>query len=78
MLQRLRENNISVTDTEDGYSLSLDTEVYDYLNRFALKNYGVSLEELTNKFFEWIAACPEEFKIWIEESVMEKGAENDN
>lgn len=79
VLQRLRENSISVTDTENGYSLSLETEVYDYLNRFALKNYGVSLEELTNKFFAWITARPEEFRKWVEQkNIMERGAENDN
>ena len=42
------------------------------------KDFGITLEKLTSYFFEWIAACPEEFKIWIEESVKEKGAENDN
>lgn len=78
VLQRLHENPVSVTDTEDGYSLSMESEVYDFLNRNTLKDFGITLEKLTSYFFEWIAACPEEFKIWIEESVMEKGAENDN
>ena len=78
VLQRLYENPVSVTDTEDGYSLSMESEVYDFLNRNTLKDFGITLEKLTSYFFEWIAACPEEFKIWIDESVMEKGAENDN
>ncbi len=71
-------NPVSVTDTEDGYLLSMESEVYDFLNRNTLKDFGITLEKLTFYFFEWIATCPEEFKIWIEESVMEKGAENDN
>jgi hypothetical protein len=78
VLQRLSENPVSVTDTKDGYSLSLETEVYDYLNRFALKDYGVSLEELTNNYFAWIAACPEEFREWVEQNIMERGTKNDN
>ena len=78
VLQRLHENPASLSDTEDGYSLSMESEVYDFLNRIILEDYGITLEKLTSYFFEWIAACPEEFKIWREESVMEKGAENDN
>ena len=78
VLQRLHEDPVSLSDTEDGYLLSMESEVYDFLNRNTLKDYGITLEKLTSYFFEWIAACPEEFKIWIEESVMEKGAENDN
>ena len=75
---KVYENPVSLSDTEDGYSLSMESEVYDFLNRITLKDYGITLEKLTSYFFEWIAACPEEFKIWIDESVMEKGAENDN
>ena len=78
VLQMLHENPVSLSDTEDGYSLSMDSEVYDFLNRNTLKDFGITLEKLTSYFFEWIAACQEEFKIWIDESVMEKGAENDN
>lgn len=78
VLQRLHDNPVSLSDTEDGYLLSMESEVYDFLNRNTLKDFGITLEKLTSCFFEWIAACPEEFKIWIEESVMEKGAENDN
>ena len=78
VLQRLHDNPVSLSDTEDGYSLSMESEVYDFLNRITLKDYGITLEKLTSYFFEWIAACPEEFKLWVEESVMEKGAENDN
>ena len=78
VLQRLHDNPVSLSDTEDGYLLSMESEVYDFLNRNTLKDFGITLEKLTSYFFEWIAACPEEFKIWIEESVMEKGAENDN
>lgn len=78
VLQRLHENPVSVTDTEDGYSLSMESEVYDFLNRNTLKDFGITLENLTSYFFEWITACPEEFKIWIEESVKEKETENDN
>ena len=78
VLQRLHENPASLSDTEDGYSLSMESEVYDFLNRNTLKDYGITLEKLTSHFFEWIAACPEEIKLWVEESVMEKGAENDN
>ena len=71
-------NPVSVTDTKDGYSLLLETEVYDYLNQLALKDYGVSLEELTNNYFTWIAACPEEFREWVEQNDMERGKKNDN
>ena len=78
VLQKLHENPVSVTDTEDGYSLSMESEVYDFLNRNTLKDFGITLEKLTSYYFEWIAACPEEFKIWIEESVKEKETENDN
>ena len=78
VLQRLYENLVSVTDTEDGYSLSMESEVYDFLNRITLKDYGITLENLTSYFFEWIVACPDEFKAWVEESMMDKGAENDN
>ena len=78
VLQMLHENPVSLSDTEDGYSLSMESEVYDFLNRITLKDYGITLEKFTSYFFEWIAACPEEFKLWIEESVMDKGAENDN
>ena len=78
VLQRLHENPVSLSDTEDGYLLSMESEVYDFLNRNTLKDFGITLEKLTSYFFEWIAACPEEFKIWIEESVKEKGTENDS
>ena len=78
VLQRLHDNPVRLSDTEDGYSLSMESEVYDFLNRNTLKDFGITLEKLTSYFFEWIAACPEEFKIWIEESVKEKGTENDN
>ena len=78
VLQRLHEKPVSVTDTEDGYSLSMESEVYDFLNRIILKDYGITLENLTAYFFEWIVACPDEFKTWMEESMMDKGAENDN
>ena len=78
VLQRLHDNPVSLSDTEDGYLLSMESEVYDFLNRNILKDFGITLERLTSYFFEWIVACPEEFKIWIGESVMEKGAENDN
>ena len=78
VLQRLYENPVSVTDTEDGYSLSMESEVYDFLNRITLKDYGITLENLTSYFFEWIVACPDEFKAWVEESMMDKGAENDD
>ncbi len=78
VLQRLHENPASLSDTEDGYLLSMESEAYDFLNRITLKDYGITLEKLTSYFFEWIAACPEEFKIWIEESVKEKGTENDS
>ena len=78
VLQRLHENPASLSETEDGYSLSMESEAYDFLNRITLKDYGITLEKLTSYFFEWIAACPEEFKIWIEESVKEKGTGNDN
>ena len=78
VLQRLHENPVSLSDTEDGYSLSMESEVYDFLNRITLKDYRITLEKLTSYFFEWIAACPEEFKILIEESVKEKGTENDS
>ena len=63
---------------ENGYSLSVESEVYDFLNQNTLKDFGITLEKLTSFFFEQIAACPEKFKIWIEESVKENGAENDN
>ena len=56
----------------------MESEVYDFLNRNTLKDFGITLEKLTSYFFEWIAACPEEFKIWIEECVKEKGTENDS
>lgn len=78
VLQRLHENPVSVTDTEDGYSLSMESEVYDFLNRIILEDYGIALENLTAYFFEWIVACPDEFKAWVEESMMDKGAENDD
>lgn len=78
VLQRLHENPVSVTDTEDGYSLSMESEVYDFLNRIILEDYGITLENLTYYFFEWIAACPDEFKSWVEESMIDKGAENDD
>ena len=78
VLQRLNENPVGITDTKDVYSLSLETEVYDYLNRIALKDYGVSLEELTNNYFAWIDACPEEFQAWVAQNMMERGTENDN
>ncbi len=78
VLQRLHDNPVSLSDTEDGYLLSMESEVYDFLNRNTLKDFGITLEKLTSYFFEWIATCPEEFKLWVEESVMEKGAENDN
>ena len=78
VLQRLHENPASLSDTEDGYSLSMESEVYDFLNRITLKDYGITLENLTSYFFEWIAACPDEFKAWVEESMMDKGAENDD
>ena len=78
VLQRLHDNPVSLSDTEDGYLLSMESEVYDFLNRIILEDYGITLEKLTSYFFEWIAACPEEFKIWIEESVKEKETENDN
>ena len=78
VLQRLHENPVSVTDTEDGYSLSMESEVYDFLNRIILEDYGITLENLTSYFFEWIAACPDEFKAWVEESMIDKGAENDD
>ena len=52
--------------------------MYDYLNRIALKDYGVSLEELTNNYFAWIDACPEEFQAWVAQNMMERGTENDN
>ncbi|WP_027437114.1 hypothetical protein [Lachnospira multipara] len=78
VLQRLYENPVSVTDTEDGYSLSMESEVYDFLNRNTLKDFGITLENLTSYFFERIVACPDEFKAWVEESMIDKGAENDN
>ena len=78
VLQRLHENPVNVTDTEDGYSLSMESEVYDFLNRIILEDCGITLENLTSYFFEWIVACPDEFKAWMEESMMDKGAENDN
>ena len=77
-LLELHENPASLSETEDGYLLSMESEAYDFLNRITLKDYGITLEKLTSYFFEWIAACPEEFMIWIEESVMENGAGNDN
>ena len=78
MLQRLDDNPVRVTDTEDGYSLSMETEVYDYLARIAMKDYGVTLEELLNNYLVWMAACPEEFRAWVEQNMMERGNENDN
>ena len=78
VLQRLHDNLVSLSETEDGYLLSMEREAYDFLNRITLKDYGITLEKLTSYFFEWIAACPEEFKMWIEEGVMEKGAGNDD
>ena len=62
VLQRLHENPVSVTDTEDGYSLSMESVVYDFLNRIILEDYGITLENLTSYFFEWIAARPDELK----------------
>ena len=78
VLQRLHDNPVSLSDTEDGYILSMESEVYDFLNRNTLKDFGITLERLTSYFFEWIAACPDEFKAWVEESMMDKGAENDD
>ena len=49
------------------------SEYLDFLNGRA-----ITLENLTSYFFEWIAACPDEFKAWVEESMMDKGAENDD
>ncbi len=57
---------------------NMESEVYDFLNRIILEDYGITLENLTSYFFEWIAACPDEFKAWVEESMMDKGAENDD
>ena len=51
VLQKLHENPVSVTDTEDGYSLSMESEVYDFLNRIILEDYGITLENLTSYFF---------------------------
>ena len=42
VLQRLHENLVSVSDTEDGYSLSMEDEVYDFLNRITLEDYGIT------------------------------------
>ena len=78
VLQRLDDNPVRVTDKEDGYSLSMETEVYDYLARIAMKDYGVTLEELMNNYLVWMAACPEEFRAWVEQNMMERGTENDN
>ena len=78
VLQRLDDNPVRVTDTEEGYSLSMEAEVYDYLARIAMKDYGVTLEELMNNYLVWIAACPEEFRAWVEQNMMESGTENDN
>ncbi len=78
VLQRLVENPIRVTDTGDGYSFSMEAEIYEYINRFSLKEYGHTLEELTTYYFEWIAACPEEFRAWLEHNMMGRGTENDN
>jgi hypothetical protein len=78
VLQRSDDNPVRVTDTEDGYSLSMETEVYDYLARIAMKDYGVTLEELMNNYLVWMAACPEEFRAWVEQNMMERGTENDN
>ena len=78
VLQRLDDNPVRVTDTEDGYSLSMETEVYDYLARIAMKDYGVTIEELMNNYLVWMAACPEEFRAWVEQNMMERGTENDN
>ena len=78
VLQRLHENPVSLSDTEDGYLLSMESEVYDFLNRNTLKDFGITLVNLTSYFFEWIAACPDEFQAWLEESMVDKGAENDD
>ena len=78
VLQRLDENPVCVMDTAEGYSLSMEAEVFEYLNRLALKDYGITLDKLTSYFFEWMVACPEEFKIWIKENRREWKTENDD
>ncbi|MCR5719209.1 MAG: hypothetical protein K6F84_01460, partial [Lachnospiraceae bacterium] len=59
-------------------SISMDTGVYEYLNRLTLKDYGATFEELSNHYFAWIVACPEDFQAWVEQNMMERGTDNDN
>ncbi len=42
VLQRLHDNPVSVSDTEDGYSLSMEDEVYDFLNRITLEEREIT------------------------------------
>jgi len=78
VLQRLNESPAKVEQTDDGYLITIDTDIYENLNRITLDVYDKSLEKMMTEYFEWIASNPEEFKSWVGKCNSESGEWNDN
>lgn len=77
ILQRLDENPIQVDETEEGYSITVEQEVYDAINRILLEEFNVSFEEMFTKFIYWMVENPEDFEVWIKEAMKERRTESD-
>ncbi len=72
MVQRLEECPAVVEDTNVGYTIKLETDIYEGLNKIASEDYGVTIEELTRRFINWAVTNPEAFKKWAEEKIREE------
>ena len=72
LVQRLEECPAVVEYTDVGYTIKLETDIYEGLNKIASEDYGVTIEELTQRFINWAVTNPEDFKKWAEEKIKEE------
>ena len=73
MKQKLETNPISVISTDTGYDIELDDELHEILAWVIQTRYEITLEELLEQFFHWIAKEPEAFETWIKAELTKDG-----
>ena len=68
--QRLKENPVIVEDTDEGFCIKMESDIYEGLNQIAIEDYGYTIEMLLYKFFEWPMTDPDGFIKWAKEAMM--------
>ena len=70
--QRLKENPVIVEDTDVGFCIKMESDIYEGLNQIAIEDYGFTIEKLLYKFFEWPVIDHDGFIKWAKDAMMKE------